>query len=957
MMSNCDCCGGVVASTPVATHNRPGLGAIAYRVGTYAGFHESMLAHLSGPKAGPLLELRTRERGDPSIALLDAWAVAADVLSFYNERIANENYLRTATERRSVLELARLTGYRLRPGVAASVYLAYQIDANAEPLTIPVGTRSQSVPAPGEQMQTFETAEPLEARSRWNAIKPRLTQPQIRDADTIISQYLYLRGLETRLKVNDALLVRFGGGGTPVPYRVDGVTLQEDARRTRISIRPWSGAAAKPKDMPAPKLKLDAIQGLIDKLARGPNLQPRNALRLRRDPKRAFAGGADVYPQLLQNFLPSLRSNLYGALVNAPVAPPVPVEVYALRVAAPLFAHNAPRQPKSGFQNHMVLDPANYEDPCIRNTWGEFGKIPEPDDQGLPHVALDRVYDAVRAADESYVLIDRPAVDLPDGAETPDAAAGLTVHRVEGVNTATMATPAGSALEVTRLDISGNWLRDLGDANAMKSVLTTPAALRGTRVYAQSELLELAEEPLADDLCDHDGLAQEIELDGLYEGLKAGRWVFLSGERSDMDGVKNVPATELVMLSAVRNGVKLAPLPEQTSTGGEPPIPEPLPGERVHTFITLAEPLAYCYRRASVTLQANVVRATHGETRREALGGGDPRQAFQRLALKQGPLTHLAAATETGADSTLAVRVNGLLWHEHLSLAADGPDARAYITRRDDAEQTSVIFGDGRHGQRPPGGADNIRAVYRSGIGVGGNVGAGQITLATDKPLGVAGVDNPLRASGGADPDRLEQARGNAPLAVMALGRLVSVRDYADFARAFAGIGKATAVLSPGAGRRSVTVTIAGIDDQPIDANADLFRNLLAAMRRLGDPQLPLRLQLREAVALTVSARVALLPDYAWEEVAPRLRAALYQAYGFEQREIGQAVVESAIVGVIQQVRGVAYALVKVRTYDPAELVQGLTPDAPAGINKIKPTQIAYLTPKVPDALILELLP
>ena len=60
----------------------------------------------------PLRSLTTREESDPSIALLDGWATVADVLGFYQERIANnEGYLRTATERRSVLELARLVGY------------------------------------------------------------------------------------------------------------------------------------------------------------------------------------------------------------------------------------------------------------------------------------------------------------------------------------------------------------------------------------------------------------------------------------------------------------------------------------------------------------------------------------------------------------------------------------------------------------------------------------------------------------------------------------------------------------------------------------------------------------------------------------------------------------------------------------------------------------------------------
>ena len=59
----------------------------------------------------PLLALTARDPSDPSIALLDGWATVGDVLTFYQERIANEGYLRTTTERRSVLELSRLTGY------------------------------------------------------------------------------------------------------------------------------------------------------------------------------------------------------------------------------------------------------------------------------------------------------------------------------------------------------------------------------------------------------------------------------------------------------------------------------------------------------------------------------------------------------------------------------------------------------------------------------------------------------------------------------------------------------------------------------------------------------------------------------------------------------------------------------------------------------------------------------
>ena len=78
-----------------------------------------------------LRQLRTRDNDDFTIALLDAWAVTSDVLTFYQERIANESYLRTATERLSILEQSRLLGYQLAPGLAASTYLAFTMEDSA----------------------------------------------------------------------------------------------------------------------------------------------------------------------------------------------------------------------------------------------------------------------------------------------------------------------------------------------------------------------------------------------------------------------------------------------------------------------------------------------------------------------------------------------------------------------------------------------------------------------------------------------------------------------------------------------------------------------------------------------------------------------------------------------------------------------------------------------------------
>ena len=128
----CGCC--EVIEPRKARYNRPGLSSIDYRLDTHSGFFRRALSKLhlqksiDSNKSQPLRDLTTRSRDDPAIAFLDAWALVADVLSFYQERVANEGFLRTLQERRSALELARAIGYELKPGVAASVQLAFTME-------------------------------------------------------------------------------------------------------------------------------------------------------------------------------------------------------------------------------------------------------------------------------------------------------------------------------------------------------------------------------------------------------------------------------------------------------------------------------------------------------------------------------------------------------------------------------------------------------------------------------------------------------------------------------------------------------------------------------------------------------------------------------------------------------------------------------------------------------------
>ena len=148
-------------SDPTPVTPPAGLPALPYSPGDRQQFLAQMLAALARTDAtgGQPFGLRTRALDDPTVALLDAWATVADVIAFYQERIANEGYLRTATQPGSLLAIAQLVGYRPRPGLAASVWLAYSLqpDPADTAVVLPAGLLAQSVPGTGELPQTFET--------------------------------------------------------------------------------------------------------------------------------------------------------------------------------------------------------------------------------------------------------------------------------------------------------------------------------------------------------------------------------------------------------------------------------------------------------------------------------------------------------------------------------------------------------------------------------------------------------------------------------------------------------------------------------------------------------------------------------------------------------------------------------------------------------------------------------
>jgi uncharacterized phage protein gp47/JayE len=210
--------------------NRPGLSAIAYRVGTYGSFRETMLEAIAGTPE--LAGLTTRQDDDDSISFIDLWSALLDVLTFYQERYANEVFLRTAQQPQSLRRLARLLDYWPQPGVAALARLAFTLDAGAT-VQIPIGLRVQSMPTQNQQAQTYETVQAITADARFNRLRifpqPTPVNPLSHASSAAVLDRLDGPSFLAALTVNDPVVIfNDGGGDAPEEKKIAALAASDD---------------------------------------------------------------------------------------------------------------------------------------------------------------------------------------------------------------------------------------------------------------------------------------------------------------------------------------------------------------------------------------------------------------------------------------------------------------------------------------------------------------------------------------------------------------------------------------------------------------------------------------------------------------------------------------------------------------------------------------------------------
>jgi predicted phage baseplate assembly protein len=844
----------------------PGLSLIPWRLSTHGGFRAAMLDRLH--TLPPLARLTTRDGSDPAIALLDAWAITLDILAFYNERIGNEGFLRPATERRSVLELARLIGYTPAPGVSASTWLAVQCDTipgSPETVALPAGTGVMSIPGPDEKPQIFETGSALVANAAWQDLRAEsLSYVAPRAADTAL-----MLAPPTQLRTGDMLLIvgseRLG----------DANSARFQARRVREIVDVPADAADQ-----APARSKVTLDVAIGPAAAVPQVSPRAfALRQRVSLFGHNAPSWDALPLAMRvgEFLPVGQAGVAHAMIIGD------------RPEAMASAHSSVTYTDfidSTITGLVTVDATSRLAPGVyAGRKGSWADAPFP--AGRDYVDLDQVYD--RFVTGSWVVL--------------TAGATTKVYEVTAVREVSV-TDFGLSQKVTRLTLRGPSMTSF-----------TP---RSTSVFGFSEQLDWAMTPVSAPVS-----GREIVLNRRTTGMVAGRRVAITGTTAGT----GAPFAQILTLERAT---------DVTGGGDAAQLAPPAPSVTQLRFTTdLGVPLV----ARSVRINANVVDATHGETREDVIASGNAAVAFQTMPLPQRPLAFVSAASGNGRSSTLTLEVGNSRWREVAHLADASPRDRVFATRTADDGTVTVLFGDGYTGARPPSGNGNISARYRVGGGQPGMLKAGQISQPMQRPAGLAGLINPLPATGAEDPEGRDTARSNAPGTVRAMERIVSIADVADFARAFGGVSKADARLVRAGLDRAVVLTIAdtrGGSPGPGDALYDNLDIAIAAARSGGDYAgqrhgLPIVIAGCRPIALVVSVALILNSDAVADATIADAREAMLAAFGFAARGFGEPASVAEAAAVLHNVSGV-------RAVRFARFHRG---DAAIGVASVVPAQTA----------------
>ncbi|MGW1177586.1 putative baseplate assembly protein [Kitasatospora sp. NPDC002543] len=789
-----------------------------------------------------------RHLPDLGIALVELLAYTADQLSYQQDAVATEAYLDTARRRVSVRRHARLIDYTVHEGCNARAFVALSTD---RPLTLRRGTfrfaavdTGRLAPQDRPDLSTVIPDEELDALGRTAAVE--------------VFEPLGGTDLELRPAHNTIRFWTWGDQDCVLPRGATGATLRDDwhpsdrpeARTRHLALRPGdllvieevlgprTGAAADADPAHRQAVRLTEVTRLVDELYGQPVVEvawaPEDALTF--PVCLSTHGGSDCGPI---DDVSVARGNV--ALVDhgrtltfcgaAPETFPVPPEPVVVAPCGPGGSGCADRAEGSPAAEaiHGLLDRARSGRRLgpeeVRELYALVGEaavlraglsirlapgsgaeggdgsgaVVEPPTADAQAAALETLLDQTR-----YPVLPRPFRPVLDQAPVTRAVPYPDRAHVSAGQAALLA----GVPERVRQRLEELWRRASRGDDLSRAELAELTVLFGARTV---QGLNLAERPAA----------------GLRE-LLARRARLLAAKLRRLD----------VLIARARSGVPLGP----------PAVWE--------------------------------VAQSWGPRYAAGLAPDTPALAGPASGITvQDPRTALPGVRATSEDRE---------WTPRRDLLSAGPRDRNFVGEPEDDGRLALRFGDGRHGLPPRPGTE-LRVSYRIGNGTAGNVGAEAVnhlvvcreqppcperpgtartdTTRTDttrpdtaaRPQdAVLRVRNPMPATGGTEPEPLDEVRQAAPLALSRTRlRAVTAADYAELAAALPGVRRAAAELRWTGSVQEVHVAVEPRGQATADtALLEAVGDGLEAYRRIGHdlvvrPALlvPLDVELRVCVA------------------------------------------------------------------------------------------------------------
>ena len=497
-------------AAPVRPNNPPGLTAITYRIGDFTSFRRAMLDDVARPDllhglfddrpllSNPFANWHEGGDGDYHTMLIELWAYLADVLTFYQERIANEAYLPTATQRSSALRLVELIGYRPSPGAAASVLLAFTAAKDKMPVAFPrfrVGSRA----TPDRPAAVYETSAALQTRGEHSAISFSSVAPT--------NQFAALTDLQV-------VAGKVQANQTALAQAVTRVWGEAGVRYLRgIPFAAYRMARPAPPASTKKVLRSVVLAGANNRLAAGDYVL-----------LVEYEGKATEQKTPLRLTHVDVDRTAHTTTIQWSEDPGQHYEnvtLYALRVTAAPFGSNAPAW--NTLPATLIGTVNGVEGPYAKTNWddtkGPSAFLPTLG-QPTDFLFLDSLYDDVHATPETpgwVVLVSDTQSDVFQFTEARPV--GITGYAISG--------------RVTRLALT-------------QAIPASTFPLRNTTILAGAEELTLQNLlPLPDPLT-----GQTLLLDGLYPNLQAGQKVIVSGKLYDPNTVSpsQVPSAEEALL-------------------------------------------------------------------------------------------------------------------------------------------------------------------------------------------------------------------------------------------------------------------------------------------------------------------------------------------------------------------------------------------------------------------------